>query len=339
MKPASQIATDVRSLILSKSKVYTQNKTDTFMDEDEIQEERQVDTNPKRKATEADQERKGEKKRLKKQEKIEAMLSSVKKDILRDEDEVQEEKVQVDTQPKHKATEAVQGSRRRLRRLKKKLKIEAKLRSVKKGTFMDEDEIQEEKQVDTKIKHKATEVDQERKRKKGRVKKQQIIEARLSSIKKDIFRDEDEVQEEKPVDTMPKRKATEADQERKREKRRLKKKLLIEARLRSVQKDTAVAKTEAIDYLHQWNSSREFWHFKKKQQYWLLKNAFDTNSISDSDFEILLEYIVELKGAAKSRLSEESEKIIKLHEEKVEDSDSASIDPAFDRARSIMQII
>ncbi|GFW52694.1 uncharacterized protein TNCV_2392741 [Trichonephila clavipes] len=309
MNPESKIATNVRSLILSKLKLHTRYKADTFRDKDEIQEEKQVDTKPKRKVTEADQERKGEKKRLKKQQKIEDMLSSVKKDISRDEDEVQEDE-QVDTKSKDTAIKGVR-SRKRKRRLKKKLKIQEKLRMVKKDTFWGE-----EKQVNTKPKLEATEADQEPKREKKQ------IEARFSSITKDIFRDEDEVQEEKQVDTKPKRKATEADQERKREKRRLKKQQLIEARLRSVPKDTAVAKAEAINYLHQWNSSRELWHFKKKQQYWLLKNAFDTDSISDSDFEILLEYITELKGAAKSRLTEESEKIIKLHDEKVENSDS-----------------
>ncbi|GFY66013.1 uncharacterized protein TNIN_101031 [Trichonephila inaurata madagascariensis] len=335
MKPESEIATNVRSFISSKSKLYTQDKADTFWEEDEIQEEKQVDTNPKRKATEADQERKGEKKRLKKKQKIEDMLSSVKKDISGEENEVQEDE-QVDTKPKHKSKGL--RSTRSKRRLKKKLKIQEKLRSVKKDTFWNKDEVLEEKQVNTNLKLQATEADQEPKRKKKRLKKQKI-EARFSSIKKDIFRDEDEVQEEKQVDTMPKRKATEADQERKREKRRLKKQQLIEARLRSVQKDTAVAKAEAINYLHLWNSSRELWHFKKKQQHWLLKKAFDTDSISDSDFEILLEYILELKGVAKSRLMEESEKILKLHEEKDENSDSISIDPAFDRARSIMQMI
>ncbi|KAG8178623.1 hypothetical protein JTE90_016285 [Oedothorax gibbosus] len=134
------------------------------------------------------------------------------------------------------------------------------------------------------------------------------------------------------------RKATEQDKEKKREKRRLKKQKKKEAREKSQKKDDEVAKTEAVAYLRLWNDSRETWCFKKKLQFWLLNNAFDTDSISDEDFEILLNYIADLKGIAKTRLMEDSEKKIKAHEEKgdsISDADTA----VFERARSILQIL
>ncbi|GBL99364.1 hypothetical protein AVEN_206780-1 [Araneus ventricosus] len=142
-------------------------------------------------------------------------------------------------------------------------------------------------------------------------------------------------------DTKNVQKVSEAEKERKREKMRLKKQKKREARTKTLKKDTDETKNAAINYLHEWNSSRESWCFKKKQQCWLLKNVFDTDSISDSDFEILLNYIIELKGAAKSRLIEECEKVVKLQEEKLEQSasDEDVANTTFERARSLLQIL
>ncbi|GFU33561.1 uncharacterized protein NPIL_226011 [Nephila pilipes] len=151
--------------------------------------------------------------------------------------------------------------------------------------------------------------------------------------------DTDSHEEEIQKSTKPLRKATEADKARKREKMRLKRQMKREAKLRSRKKDPEIAQAAAINYLRLWNSSRESWSFKKKQQYWLLNNAFDTDCISDSDFEILLNYIMELKGLAKSRLIEKSEKIIELQEEKIQNSARNSSGSAFERARSILQIL
>ncbi|GIY58703.1 uncharacterized protein CEXT_36831 [Caerostris extrusa] len=152
-------------------------------------------------------------------------------------------------------------------------------------------------------------------------------------------------EDESKSDTKILRKATEADKERKREKMRLKKQKKREARAKSLKKDDDEAKTTAISYLHLWNSSRELWSFKKKQQCWLIKNVFNTQNISDSDFEILLLYLVDLQGGAKSRLIEECEKIMKLQEEKIENSacdvegDDDSDSATFERARSVLQIL
>lgn len=76
------------------------------------------------------------------------------------------------------------------------------------------------------------------------------------------------------------RKATEADKEKKREKRRAKKQRIRDARKKSVKKDDEVAKTDAVAYLKMWSTNREAWCFKKKLQCWLLNNAFSTDNVS-----------------------------------------------------------
>lgn len=98
----------------------------------------------------------------------------------------------------------------------------------------------------------------------------------ITPLEKEIEADDDSDEEER----KELRKATEADKERKREKRKLKKLKRKEARDRSKKKDNSEAKKLAINYLHLWNSAREMWSFRKKQQYWLLNNAYDVDNVS-----------------------------------------------------------
>lgn len=98
----------------------------------------------------------------------------------------------------------------------------------------------------------------------------------MKPIEKEEIVDEDSDEEEK----RELRKATEADKERKREKMRLKRQKKREAREKSKKKDLSEAKKLAVNYLHMWNSARDMWSFKKKQQYWLLDNIYDVNNVS-----------------------------------------------------------
>ena len=84
------------------------------------------------------------------------------------------------------------------------------------------------------------------------------------------------------------RKASDADKERKREKMRLKRLKKQEARERSKKKDSSESKKLAINYLHVWNSARDMWSFKKKQQYWLLNNLYDASNVSYSNQHFFL---------------------------------------------------
>ncbi|XP_035217224.1 uncharacterized protein C7orf50 homolog [Stegodyphus dumicola] len=135
------------------------------------------------------------------------------------------------------------------------------------------------------------------------------------------------------------RKATEADKERKREKARLKRQRKKEARAKSIKKDVSEAKKLALNYLHEWNTSRNTWSFKKKQQFWLLSNIFNINTISENDFEILLLYITDLKGGAKSRLNDIAENILKDYEEKSKNSMGEADFTVFERARRVLQVL
>lgn len=99
----------------------------------------------------------------------------------------------------------------------------------------------------------------------------------MKPVEKEEMMAEDSSDEEEKKEL---RKATEADKERKRAKMRLKKQKKREAREKSKKKDLSDAKKHAVNYLHMWNSAKDMWSFKKKQQCWLLNNLFDVNSVS-----------------------------------------------------------
>ncbi|XP_013782013.1 uncharacterized protein C7orf50 homolog [Limulus polyphemus] len=139
-----------------------------------------------------------------------------------------------------------------------------------------------------------------------------------------------------------KRKATEADKERKREKSRLKRQKKKEQKAKKHSEETgAKAKENALLYLKLWHTDRHNWSFKKIQQIWLLKNLYQTEQISDDEFEILLEYLVGLKGAARERLVEEAEKLIRTWEIQLQTENPGSDDERIglnDRARSFTDL-
>ncbi|XP_076345335.1 uncharacterized protein LOC143244478 isoform X2 [Tachypleus tridentatus] len=123
-----------------------------------------------------------------------------------------------------------------------------------------------------------------------------------------------------------KRKATEADKERKREKSHLKrqKKKEEKAKKKSKEETNEKAKENALQYLKMWYTDRHNWSFKKIQQIWLLKNLYQMEQISDDDFDILLEYLVGLKGAARDRLVREAEKFIQTWDCQLQSENSSS---------------
>ncbi|XP_042906861.1 cholesin isoform X2 [Parasteatoda tepidariorum] len=162
-----------------------------------------------------------------------------------------------------------------------------------------------------------------------------LVLAKAHQYTRPVQKAESSEEEDDPADLLQ----IAAEKERKKEKMRLKKQRKKEAREKSVKKDVSEARKLAIDYLHSWNSSRETWTFKKNLQTWLLKNIFSTEDnnkeqggnaifvkimmvikmIEEKDFEILLNYVIDLKGQARSRLSDECENVIKSFEEKTEE--------------------
>ncbi|KAI6781725.1 uncharacterized protein J7T54_003991 [Emericellopsis cladophorae] len=60
----------------------------------------------------------------------------------------------------------------------------------------------------------------------------------------------------------------------------------------------------ALEYLRQWNTSRESWKFNKNHQSTLIKHIFEPNVIPTSDIDTLVEYLSDLKGFVRTRLRE-----------------------------------
>ncbi|CAM9678395.1 unnamed protein product [Chrysoparadoxa australica] len=70
----------------------------------------------------------------------------------------------------------------------------------------------------------------------------------------------------------------------------------------TVPKETA--SESAAKHLRTWQEDRGNWKFAKRQQVWLLANAFDAKAVDDTAFQILTSYIQDMKGAARSRFLE-----------------------------------
>ncbi len=47
-----------------------------------------------------------------------------------------------------------------------------------------------------------------------------------------------------------------------------------------------IRRTNALDYLRQWDTDRQLWSFKKKLQYWLLNNMYDKKQVSQTDYNV-----------------------------------------------------
>ncbi|KAI8144013.1 hypothetical protein BJV82DRAFT_608062 [Fennellomyces sp. T-0311] len=73
-------------------------------------------------------------------------------------------------------------------------------------------------------------------------------------------------------------------------------------------KKQAVA--DGIQYLRTFHSDRSAWKFKKNSQVWCLHHMYDENVMEDADFDIMLAYMKDMKGQARTiTLREAQEKI------------------------------
>ncbi|CDH53464.1 predicted protein [Lichtheimia corymbifera JMRC:FSU:9682] len=75
-------------------------------------------------------------------------------------------------------------------------------------------------------------------------------------------------------------------------------------------KRAATSAPDGITYLRQFHSDRESWKFNKVHQTWLLKHMYDLDTIEQSDFDILVEYLKGLKGAARDRTLTQAQDMI-----------------------------
>ncbi|CDS12268.1 hypothetical protein LRAMOSA04463 [Lichtheimia ramosa] len=75
-------------------------------------------------------------------------------------------------------------------------------------------------------------------------------------------------------------------------------------------KRAATSAPDGITYLRQFHSDRDTWKFNKVHQTWLLKHMYDLDTIEQSDFDILVEYLKGLKGAARQRTLTQAQDMI-----------------------------
>ncbi|KAG0034610.1 hypothetical protein BGZ81_003923 [Podila clonocystis] len=89
------------------------------------------------------------------------------------------------------------------------------------------------------------------------------------------------------------------------------------------QDDAALAtldtSSSGLAYLVEWKRTRDTWKFQKLRQVWLINNMYSDKEIPDSHWEIFLEYIRDLKGAARTAVIQEAQKIVDAPEEEEEE--------------------
>ncbi|KAF9571711.1 hypothetical protein EC968_000229 [Mortierella alpina] len=75
--------------------------------------------------------------------------------------------------------------------------------------------------------------------------------------------------------------------------------------------DTA---TPGLAYLVEWKRARSTWKFQKLRQVWLINNMYDDTQLPSTHWSIFLDYIHDLKGAARTAAIQEAKKIVEAPE-------------------------
>lgn len=140
-------------------------------------------------------------------------------------------------------------------------------------------------------------------------------------------------------DKSTKRKATEEDLKRKREKNRLKKLRKRQQKRGLIPPDEeGQGQKLAMNYLKLWHEHRDIWKFQKGRQIWLLKHMYNKEKMLDSDFEILLQYLATMKGSARDRTLQQAESLIKKYDEDESKTDGKDTQ-LYTRAREVVQLL
>ncbi|KAF9437055.1 hypothetical protein BGZ76_002125 [Entomortierella beljakovae] len=75
-----------------------------------------------------------------------------------------------------------------------------------------------------------------------------------------------------------------------------------------------------LAYLVEWKRSRATWKFQKLRQVWLLNNMYDDKQIPTAHWGVFLEYIHDLKGAARNTAVDDARKIVESPEPEGEEN-------------------
>ncbi|KAI7816590.1 hypothetical protein BC939DRAFT_468537 [Gamsiella multidivaricata] len=72
--------------------------------------------------------------------------------------------------------------------------------------------------------------------------------------------------------------------------------------------------TPGLAYLVEWKRSKDTWKFQKLRQVWLLNHMYDDKEIPSTHWNIFLDYIHDLKGAARNSTIQDAKKIVEAPE-------------------------
>jgi len=86
-------------------------------------------------------------------------------------------------------------------------------------------------------------------------------------------------------------------------------------------------KDSALKYLAAWTTRTQGskWKFNKSQQKFLISNMYDKNMLSTEDFDLLVEYLKDLKGARRTDVLENAQVIYKNNTSALENADKDAI--------------
>lgn len=131
---------------------------------------------------------------------------------------------------------------------------------------------------------------------------------------------------------------------KKKKKKKFKKTLDTKCTSQRINSEQITKIEKASNYLNAWKYNKEEWKFEKLLQSWIIKHMFNVEQITCDTFEILLEYMMNIRGAARELAIEYSQKVIKDKEisaaaDDVAEDKNLQDDAAYQRARSLLQYI
>ncbi|KAF8948801.1 hypothetical protein BGZ47_002383 [Haplosporangium gracile] len=120
------------------------------------------------------------------------------------------------------------------------------------------------------------------------------------------------------------------DDKKKSKKRKADKQSTSDSFKKSKQDDAQLLESDAANpglaYLVEWKKARATWKFQKLRQVWLINHMYDDKQLPDSHWNLFLEYIHDLKGAARNSAIADAKKIVEAPES--EDDDEEEKDEA-----------
>ncbi|XP_034940150.1 uncharacterized protein C7orf50 homolog [Chelonus insularis] len=99
------------------------------------------------------------------------------------------------------------------------------------------------------------------------------------------------------------------------------------------------AMNKALNYISMWKHSRSQWKFEKIKQIWLMDNLLDDKAVPNSIFPTVLEYFEGCKGMARETLLKKGMDVIKMCEQKQEETGSRIETVEYKRARELLQAL